>query len=357
MSTELALARCAQPKLRGRSTYTVLGFLGYAVASCFGAVLASAWDFSLGERLVALVVPPIAFIVVVTCATVLKGREWIVFYQATFGAVAAVVVVGLAIDAHVWRLLDVLVLGTGVFLAFGRIGCFHVACCHGRPARRGVSYGPAHVAVGFWRRWEGRPLFPVQLVESAASLGLVGAGMLASDTPGTAALVYGAGYSVVRFGLELLRGDPARPFAYGLSEAQWCCLATAALCAIARPAAWTFIALGAVVAGSVLLVVRRRARELFQPPHLHELDAICDAILADPSHARRDTRLGVGASLHTLPDGRLDWILSSAHPVWSVSAARRIVAALWPEAEIVEGRTAGVVHALVTRTASSNVPA
>jgi prolipoprotein diacylglyceryltransferase len=345
---ELVLARCARPKIRGRSTYTVLGFLGYAIASIVGGVLASAWDFSLAERLVALVGPPVAFIVVVTCATVLKGREWIVFYQATFGAVAAVVALGFAIDGRVWRLVDVAVLGIGVFLSFGRLGCFSVACCHGRPARRGVVYGAAHVAVGFWARWAGRPLFPVQLVESAGSFALVAAGMLASGTPGTAALVYGTGYAVLRFALELVRGDPVRPYAYGLSEAQWCCLATVALCASARPAAWTLGGLGLVLAGAIVLVARRRARELFQPPHLHELDTVCDAILADPAHGRRDTRLGVGASLHTLPDGRLDWVMSSTHPVWSATAARKIAAALWPDAEIIEGRTPGVVHVLVS---------
>ncbi|HEY6176598.1 MAG TPA: prolipoprotein diacylglyceryl transferase family protein, partial [Kofleriaceae bacterium] len=166
----LELARCARPTVRGRSTYTVLGFAGYAVASLFGAVLATAWGLTLGERVVALVAPPVAFIAVVTVATAIKRREWIVFYQAAFGAVAAVVVTGLAIDARVWRLLDVAVLGIGVFLVFGRLGCFHVACCHGRPARRGVVYGAAHVAVGFWPCWQGRPLFPVQLVESAGSL-------------------------------------------------------------------------------------------------------------------------------------------------------------------------------------------
>jgi hypothetical protein len=347
---ELELSRCARPTIRGRSTYTVLGFAGYAVASIFCAVLASAWSFTLGERLVALVAPPVAFIAVVTTATVLKGREWIVFYQTTFGGVAAVVALGFAIDARVWRLLDVAVLGIGVFLVLGRLGCFSVACCHGRLARRGVAYGAGHVAAGFWRRWQGRPLVPVQLVESAGTLALVVAGVLASATPGNAALVYGAGYAVLRFALELWRGDSARPYAFGLSEAQWSCLATATLCALARPAIWTLVPLAVVVAGAAVLVARRHARALFLPPHLHELGEACDAILADAKHARRDTRLGVGVSFHLLPDGRHDWILSSTHPVWSVAAARRLADALWPAFELVEGRTPGVIHVLVAAT-------
>jgi len=102
-----------------------------------------------------------------------------------------------------------------------------------------------------------------------------------------------------------------------------------------------------VVAAAAVLVVRRRARELLAPPHLHELDSLCDRILADPAHARRDTRLGVGASLHVLPDGRLDWVLSATHPRWSTSTARQLSASLWREAEIVEGRVPGVVHVVV----------
>jgi prolipoprotein diacylglyceryl transferase len=342
-----------RPKLGRYSTYTVLGFLGYAVASSLGAALAIAWDLTLGERLVALVAPPVAFIAVVTVATALKGREWIVFYQAAFGALAAVVIAGLAIDARVWRLVDIAVLGIGTFLVFGRLGCFSVACCHGRPARRGIVYRDAHIAVGLWRRWAHRPLVPVQLIEAAGTLALVAAGLALSATPGTATLVFGSGYAVLRFSLELVRGDPVRPFAFGLSEAQWCCLAVAALCAIARPSIATIAVAAAIVAAAVALVVRRHRRELVLPPHLHELDTVCDAVLADPAHARRDTRLGVGASCHTLPDGRLDWVLSSAHAAWSPATARTVAAALWPAAEVVEGKTPGVVHVIVRLSADT----
>lgn len=336
-----------RPKIGRYSAYTVLGFVGYGVASLVGAALATAWQLTLGERLVALVAPPLAFIAAITIATALKGREWIVFYHAAFGALIAVVCAGLAIDACVWRLVDIATLGIGTFLVFGRLGCFSVACCHGRPARRGVVYRDAHVAVGLGRRWAHRPLVPVQVIEAAGTLVLVATGLLVSQTPGRAALVFGGGYAMMRFALELVRGDPVRPFAYGLSEAQWCCLAVGALCAIARPLPWTLAIAGALAAGAIVLIAHRRRRELLLPAHLHELDLLCDAVLADPAHARRDTRLGVGASYHALPDGRRDWVLSSAHPAWSAAAAHAISEALWPGAEVVAGRTPGVVHVIV----------
>ena len=331
----------------------MLGFAGYIVASGSGGLLAAAWELRLAERLVVLLAPPVAFLATVTVATAIKGREWIVFYQGALAAVAAVLGLGLAIEGRIPRMLDLAVLGIGVFLVFGRLGCLHVGCCHGRPARFGVRYGPAHVAAGFWHRWSGRTLFPIQLVESVASAVLVVAGLAVSGTPGSAALVYAIGYGLVRFVLELFRGDPVRPYAYGLSEAQLSCMAVIAAAAAWRPSSWTLIPLGAVLAGATLLVARRRERELFAPPHVRELDRICEAVLADPEHARRETRL-VAVSCHPLDDGRIDWVMSSIHARWSVHAARRLGAELWRDLEVIGGRTPGVVHVVVAREAASD---
>jgi hypothetical protein len=346
-----SLTGCVRPTVGRRdwSTYTVLGLVGYAVASAFAGVLASMWKLTLGERLVVLIGPPASFVFSVAIATAIKRGEGIVFYRSALAAIGTVVALGLVIDGRVARMLDIAVLGTGALLVFGRLGCLHVGCCHGRPARR----GPAHVAAGFWRRWEGRTLFPIQLVESIASAVLVGAALAASRTPGSAALVYAVGYGLVRFVLERLRGDLVRPYRYGLSEAQWSCAATLALAAAWRPSGWTLVPLGALLAGAAILLARRRRDELFAPPHLGELDRICDAVLADPDHARRETGL-IAISCHPLDDGRLDWVMSSSHAWWSAGAARRLGAALWGDAEVVEGRTPGVMHVVVARVESTS---
>lgn len=348
----LSLSHCAKPTVGARrwSTYTVLGCLGYAVASAFAAILTWHWHFTLGMRLTTLVAPPVAFIAVVTVATAIAGRELIVFYQTAVAGVLAVTVLGLATGGSVWRQLDVAVLGIGVFLVFGRLGCFHVACCHGRLARRGVVYGDEHVAVGFWKRWRGRPLVPVQLIESAGSAVLVAIGLVASGEPGRATIAYATGYSLLRFVLELYRGDPVRPLARGLTEAQWFANAACIAVAVAWPALWTIGAAMALVIASAVLVQQRPQRELFLPQHLCEIDRICTKVLSEPSHARRESSLGVGISSQALPDGRMDWILSSAtHPRWSSRAARRIADSLWQRHEVIEGHTPGVVHVIVPR--------
>jgi hypothetical protein len=227
----------------------------------------------------------------------------------------------------------------------GRAGCFSVACCHGRPARHGIAYGPSHVAVGFWSRWAGRTLWPVQLVEAAASGALVAIALAAGwDAPGVPALIYILAYGYLRFALELVRGDAARPHALGLSEAQWTAIATLAACAAWRPGAVTLAAAAGLAAAGAALIALRDRRALLQPPHLHELDRACLAALADG--ARHDTSLGVAVSVHALADGRRDWVLSSADPRWSLTTARRLADALWTDHEVHDGRLPGVVHVI-----------
>jgi hypothetical protein len=227
------------------------------------------------------------------------------------------------------------------------MGCFAVACCHGTLGR-GVVYGPEHVGIGFWARWEGRSLWPVQLVESAASGILVlTALVVGASAPGTAAGVYIVGYGAVRFILEFVRGDAPRPHLRGVSEAQWLALISITACTIWRPSPLTFGAAVTLAGATIVLAVRVRHRELFQPSHLRELDDGCTRILGDPTRTRRETSLGVALSCHALPDGRLDWVLSSSHPAWSLTAARRMAVALWRDHEVIAGRTIGIIHIVV----------
>lgn len=349
--TELAFTSCARPTLGSRkhSTYTVLGFSGYVVASLVGAVLSMQWRLSLTERLIGLLVPPLAFIIVVTIASAVVGRERIVFYQTACAGVAAMAIVAAIVGVRVERLVDLATLGIGIFLVFGRIGCFSVACCHGTLGH-GVTYGPPHAAVGFWHRWVGRGLWPVQLFEAGATLAFVAIALAHSHTPGTAALVFIEAYTLLRFALELIRGDAVRPYLRGASEAQWFAAVIAIACAIWRRGIATSAIAIAVVSALVVLVALRRRRELLLPPHLRELDRAMTAAADGNKHT---TSLGLAVSRHGLPDGRIDWILSSEHPGWSLACARRLAHLMWRDAsELVAGRTQGVIHVLIGTAAT-----
>ncbi len=118
--------------------------------------------------------------------------------------------------------LDAMVVGKGLLLAFGRLGCFMVGCCYGQPFQLGVCYGPAQT-----RRYAGARLFPVQLVESLIGLVLTTLCaylLLRGAQSGTTLPTYVIGYGAARFFIESLRGDPQRPYFRGYSEAQWTAL-------------------------------------------------------------------------------------------------------------------------------------
>jgi hypothetical protein len=348
--TVLAVTRCVRPVITARemSTYTVLGFAGYGLAAIVAAALFVAWDVPLVDRLIASFAPPLAFLVVVAIARAIVGFERIVFYQTAAAGVLLASMVDAVVGGHAARVVDVVTIAIGTFLVLGRLGCFAVACCHGRPARLGVVYGAEHVRVGFWARWSGRRLWPTQLVESGGSLSLVIAGLIAGwARPGVAAVVYIVGYGLARFALELVRGDSLRLQALGISEAQWTAPLTILGCALWRPGAITIGAAVSVVAGTAVLVALRRRRELFAPPHLRELDLACAE--AARSGEGVETSLGVSVSRHALPDGRVDWVLASAHPRWSTASARRLADLMWPSYELVEGRLGGFVHVVEPR--------
>lgn len=324
----------------------MVGFAGYGVASLLAAALFVAWELPLVDRLIAAFAPGIAFLLVVRIARACAGAEVIVFYQVAVAGVVAAGLLAAAFGEQPARVADVATIGIGTFLVLGRFGCFAVACCHGRPAQFGIVYGDAHVAVGFWPRWRGRRLWPTQLIESAVSLALVVAGLAAGwSSPGLPALIYIVGYAPVRFALELARGDWARPQRWGLSEAQWTAPVTVIACAIWWPHPVTVLVAAALVIAATTLVARRRRRELFEPAHLRELDRSCAA--AAHSQARAETSLGVAVSRFQMPDGRIDWVLSSSHPRWSAQTARRLAALMWPAFELVEARTPGVVHVVI----------
>src|SRR3954464_5989104 len=141
--------------VRATSTYTVLGFAGYGIASLVAAALFVMWDMPLIDRLIAALVSPVAFLTVVKTTQIITGVERIVFYRTAAAGIVGAAAVAVVAGAGTARIVDVATIGTGSFLVLGRLGCFAVACCHGRPGRLGVVYGADHVRIGFWARWAG----------------------------------------------------------------------------------------------------------------------------------------------------------------------------------------------------------
>ena len=115
--------------------------------------------------------------------------------------------------------------------ACGRIGCFFYGCCYGKVSTSPLAVSfPVHSPAWFEQVRAGLldpaatgslPVLPTQLFEAAALLILFAVLQLVyRRRERLTAGVYLAGYGVIRFGIEYLRGDPrAEVWALSISQA------------------------------------------------------------------------------------------------------------------------------------------
>ena len=144
------------------------------------------------------------------------------------GAVLAAVVILLYARRKGLKLGDVAdVLAPSVSIAhvFGRIGCFLVGCCYGKPWPGGVHFPPDSVAYSELLAQRaivvGAPstygLHPTQIYESIGELFIfIGLVWLwrRRKFPGAVALGYAGAYGMLRFFIEIFRGDDVRGFLF-----------------------------------------------------------------------------------------------------------------------------------------------
>jgi phosphatidylglycerol:prolipoprotein diacylglycerol transferase len=140
-----------------------------------------------------------------------------------------------------WQTADVLAPAVVLGQAVGRLGCFAAGCCYGRETRMpwGVVFRDeyAHTVVGTPLNV---PLHPTQIYESIACVGIffvLVAIAARKRFHGQVALSYVFLYAVVRFIVELFRGDPARGFVFNgaLSTSQFIAILMVAAVALIFP--------------------------------------------------------------------------------------------------------------------------
>jgi hypothetical protein len=300
---------------------------------------------------------------------IVSGRESITYYHHHIATLLAAGAVALVYGKPVLPYLDVAALGLGLFLACGRLGCLMAGCCHGRPAESGIRYGATHCAEGFPGLLAGVPLIPVQALESVWVFGIVIAGawsLQGGAAPGSALAAYTAAYAAGRFFLEFLRGDSARPYMVGFSEAQWTsafllsAVALASAAGILPQSVWRIAALAAVAGSMVLFTaVRRFGYAAFAPKQIEEVaTAACRCL--EEKRSEHDivvarTSFGVKISAGRAPSGAgtvVHYSLSSERGNLSERAARSL--SRWilrirhgrSDARFVRG-SRGVFHLLV----------
>lgn len=190
------------------------------------------------------------------CATPLKlWQGGLVYYGGALVAAAATWVFARRQRWPFAQVADVFAPGLALGHVLGRVGCFFAGCCFGKPTHSlpGAVFPPGSVAFDDMTRAGSLPagatatpaLHATQLYEAAGEL-LIFVLLLRARPHvgfhGGVALLYVACYAVLRFVVELLRGDVTRGFVGPLSTAQVAALAMA-------PAAI-----------AAYLILRRRAR-------------------------------------------------------------------------------------------------
>lgn len=157
-------------------------------------------------------------------------RQGLATYGALFGLLAGAGLAAWRLRLSFARTLDYLSVIAPVAHALARLGCFLTGCCYGRPAGdrlpwKVVFTDPASAVPADLR---GHALHPTQLYEAGGDLVLaavlyflllprVEGGALPR---GLVAAAYLGGYGLLRFAVDVFRGDPEPRFGPGLTLAQ-----------------------------------------------------------------------------------------------------------------------------------------
>jgi hypothetical protein len=211
------------------TSYTVLGFLGM-----LSAFFVSVWvslEVGLPEHFAATIwTANLGINLAVGLADKMRqGHEDLTLYHHILASLLCCGLGGWLWAGSAWVVLDICMLQVGAGAIFGRTGCLMSGCCHGRPTHRGIVYGKGHTRIGFPRPYVRVPLVPIQLGAMLTHLAVVTATATVILLRLPAGLAFTTGlllYATARFVLEFARGDVARPYRLGLSEAQWTSILT-----------------------------------------------------------------------------------------------------------------------------------
>jgi hypothetical protein len=276
--------------------YQVCGYTGFAVGLVQSLILTKSLGLSLSILAGMTGVVILTFYGLVMATKIITGEEQIIYYHHEIAIMIMIALFLRLTHQPLLPYLDIGILGIGLFLAFGRMGCLMVGCCHGCPARVGVCYRPAHGRAGVPDCLVGVRLFPIQAVESLFVLCvvLVGDALLASGRrPGAALELYTVVYGCARFSFEFLRGDIDRPYSLGFSQAQWISLLliSTLMWAEFRGAIpfhlWHAFAFGTLLMTMAVVVLARRFASaprhlLLHPKHMQEIAAALTQVFDIP---------------------------------------------------------------------------
>lgn len=297
-------------------SFTLFGILGFTVSLITTFYLTIFLQLSLLIWLTITTIGIATFFSLAELMNRIKGSPVLVYYHHEFAIVLLITCFLLFAEPyHVLQYLDITTTGLGIFLVFGRIGCFMAGCCHGKPSCYGIHYHREHAEMGFPYYYLESKLFPVQLIEASMVFLIVIVMILfilLRVQPGTAFAFYILCYGVLRFLLEFARGDISRPYYGPLSEAQWFSAGLSVLVLTLALIGWIpgFIWHVAIIALfcfalAFLFLMRKSHRPWFQIKHYHIREL---AILLNELDHRnsKSVRLKIGKNTIMVTGGILE---------------------------------------------------
>jgi phosphatidylglycerol:prolipoprotein diacylglycerol transferase len=115
-----------------------------------------------------------------------------------------------------WKIVDLFGVATPLGHALGRFGCFLAGCCHGRATD--VPWAMRFDSDQVDEALRGVPVHPTQLYEAIALL-ILGVALYRwfprKRFDGEIGLAYFLAYPIIRFTVEIFRGDSERGFVFG----------------------------------------------------------------------------------------------------------------------------------------------
>lgn len=276
-----------------RSAFLALGYVGLFLACLLVMSLVMFSGLSYWLMALLILTAVITFLSLNMVVKIITGWEIIVCIHHQVAVLLITIFILRLLNQPILPYLAITMLGVGVFIGIGRLGCLMVGCCHGRPSAWGVCYRDEHAAAGFDPYFVGVRFFPIQAIASFLLLAnvTVGALLVILNKPGDALVWYLTAYCTGRFFLEFFRGDTNRPYFQGISEPQWNALAVISAVLLVGiggwlPLLWWQMAAATVVflLTPIVMIQARRSRKgkryYWQPGHIREVAAMVHRIPA-----------------------------------------------------------------------------
>jgi len=286
---------------RSWSCFQVFGGMGLVLAIVLMLTLTSFSGLSVPVMGAIVVADLLACLSLAMITKIILGEERLTYCHHEIAIVLVTTVLAWLLGQPILSYLDISILGLGLGLMCGRVGCLMAGCCHGRPCRWGVSYSTEHVAAGFSPCYALTRFFPIQILEAIWVGGIVFIGcllVLDGYPPGVALSLYVCAYGAGRFFFEFVRADTDRAYLWGFSESQWLSLMLMSAVVLGAflaiiPFQWWHSAVTVLVSLTMLAIAisrylrRETDYQLRLPRHIEE---IAQALDSTSSHANDNGR-------------------------------------------------------------------